>query len=64
MTLPDPTHELSVPGGRPLCGADADAAPPPDPVHRVTCPACARLVEDGERRVAHANQVRSDESED
>lgn len=57
------THDLSVPGGRPLCGADA-VAEPPRPVRVVTCPACTRLIEDAARRGVHAASVRSDESEE
>lgn len=59
-----PFHDLSVPGGRPLCGADADTRPPRHPAPRVTCAACARLVEDAARRTAHARQPGSDESEE
>lgn len=58
------SHELSVPGGRPFCGAEAVSDPPPDPARPVTCPACARLIEDEARRSAHEQRPRSDESED
>ncbi|ACL65523.1 conserved hypothetical protein [Anaeromyxobacter dehalogenans 2CP-1] len=56
-------HELSTPGGRPLCGADAVLAPPHQPL-RVTCTACLRLLADDARRAAHAGSPRADESED
>ncbi len=67
MSLPNDTglsHDLSVPGGRPLCGADAVTNPPPDPARPVTCPACARLVEDKARDAVHEMGPRSDESEE
>ncbi|ACG73318.1 hypothetical protein AnaeK_2090 [Anaeromyxobacter sp. K] len=56
-------HELSTPGGRPLCGADAVVAPPDRPL-RVTCTSCLRLLADDTRRAAHAGSPRADESED
>lgn len=57
-------HDLSVPGGRPLCGADAVPGGQPREAPRVTCPACARLVADDHRWSTHLMRPRSDESED
>jgi hypothetical protein len=56
-------HELSVPGGRPLCGAER-VAEPPRPPGKVTCPSCARLLADATRRAAHAAGPREEETED
>lgn len=59
---PESSHDLSVPGGRPLCGADAVTGPELHPAPAVTCPACARLVREAARR--EARHVRPHESED
>lgn len=56
-------HDLSVPGGRPLCGADA-VADPPRRAAAVSCPSCARLLGEEARRRAHAAGAQADESED
>ena len=60
----DDVHDLSVPGGRPLCGAEPGMAPPARPAAPVSCPACARLVADDVRRKAHAPPPHAKESED
>lgn len=56
-------HELSMPGGRPLCGTDTVVDPPREAL-RVTCPSCLRLLADDSRRAAHVGSPRADESED
>lgn len=56
-------HDLSVPGGRPLCGADAVVAPP-RVAEPVSCPSCARLLGDEARRRAHFAAPHLDEPED
>lgn len=56
-------HELSKPGGRPLCGTETVVDPPREAL-RVTCTSCLRLLADDSRRAAHAGSPRSDESED
>jgi hypothetical protein len=57
-------HDLSVPGGRPLCGADAVMDPPPRQAAPVSCPACVRLLGDDARRKAHAARPHAHESDD
>jgi hypothetical protein len=57
-------HDLSVPGGRPLCGADAVMDPPPRSTAPVTCPSCARLLDEDAQRRAHAARPQAEESED
>lgn len=58
-------HELSAPGGRPLCGADPalSSAPRHTPA-TPSCAACLRLLENDARRAAHLAAPRGDESED
>lgn len=56
-------HELSVPGSRPLCGAETVGDPPSRPA-AVSCPSCLRLLADDVRRAAHAERPGVDESED
>jgi hypothetical protein len=56
-------HELSAPGGRPLCGADT-VAEPPRPPGVSPCPSCARLLADATRSAAHVARPRRDETED
>jgi hypothetical protein len=57
-------HDLSVPGGRPLCGADSVTEPPPSPAMPVSCPSCARLLGDAARSKARSARPGAEESED